>query len=105
MSQLLSNIESQIGILPKKDIEYAKKFIEKRDFESLYELVEADHKIHYKKSDNGFFENDEDEQLDQAYTRLEGDVLTYLNYIDPDYKKDLEDEGYCEDYYEDNYTW
>ena len=35
-------MKNLIGCLPKKDIAYANKFIEKRDFQSLLELVDSD---------------------------------------------------------------
>lgn len=38
----VEKIKSLIGCLPKKDIAYANKFIEKRDFESLLEIVDSD---------------------------------------------------------------
>lgn len=99
MAELLSKIKSGIAYLPERDIKHANGFIEKRDFESLYELVSAVHKVHNKKADKaGLFNNEDDERLDEIYTDLEGDVLTYLNYIEPDYKvesdyEELEDEN------------
>lgn len=38
----IEKMKNLIGCLPKKDIAYANKFIEKRDFQSLLELVDSD---------------------------------------------------------------
>ena len=39
MSSPLKTIESLIPFLPKKDVKYAKEFLQNRDFESLKELT------------------------------------------------------------------
>lgn len=38
----LDKIKSLVKYLPDKDIKYAEKFINKRDFKSLQEIVESD---------------------------------------------------------------
>ena len=41
MSTILNNIKTLIPYLPSKDIPYANKFLEVRNFESLQELVNS----------------------------------------------------------------
>ena len=87
MSQLILKIKENIKYLPEKDIKFADKFMLKRDYESLYELVSADHKIHDRKRDkDGLFNTEEDVKLDEIYNELEGDTLTMVRIIDPDYE-------------------
>ena len=107
MSTLLQKIKENSKFLPKKDIKFADKFIEKRDFESLYELVSADHKIHdRKRNKDGFFDTEEDNHLDEIYNELEGDVLTYVRCIEPDYEVIQEaDEFTDNNFIEEDFDW
>lgn len=87
MSTLLQKIKDNLVHLPSKDLKFANKFIDERNFESLYELVSADHKIHDKKRNkDGLFDNEKDSNIEEHLCELEGDVLSYLRCIEPDYE-------------------
>lgn len=74
-------------------MKYADKFIAERNFDALYELVHADHKIHdRKRNKDGFFDNEEDAKLDSILSDLEGDVLTYVRLIEPDFESINDDD-------------
>lgn len=65
--------------LPKKDAVLAEKFLNKRDFQSILELVESDlYKMRKRKSkgeDISEFNGDE-------LTELSAELVNYISYLD-----------------------
>lgn len=75
----LNDIKEKMSCLPQKDIKYATKFIDNRDFDSLLELIDSDiKKILIKSSKRGFQTNAElaeEIKLSDYF----GTVIEYLN--------------------------
>lgn len=81
MSTPVERIENLLIYVPAKDIPFATKFLQERDFEALRDLVKSDIQILKRKKDDSL-----EEQLD--YLReLKSEVDSYLLMIG------LEDEG------------
>lgn len=81
MSTPVERIESLLIYVPAKDIPFATKFLQERNFEALRDLVKSDIQILKRKKDDSL-----EEQLD--YLReLKSEVDSYLLMIG------LEDEG------------
>lgn len=106
MSKTLEKIKSLIEVLPQKDISYGYKFLEKRDFESLKELVDsAIYKLKKKLKSDEFEGGCLDTQLLQL-NELQVEVNSYMSYLDiPEDNQDFEesiysDEEYIKDIYE-----
>lgn len=81
MSTPTQRISSLLKYIPAKDIPYATKFFNERDFESLRDLVKSDIHILKKKKDESL-----DEQID-FLRELKSEVDAYLLMIG------LEEEG------------
>lgn len=82
-------MEELIPILPEKDAKIVKKYLEKRDFQSVLEIVESDL---YKanKTKTGKLEEIPDDYVG-ALTELKGELLTYMSYLDiPDNSDDYD---------------
>ena len=74
----LERIQSLIYVLPEKDRKLANIFIEKRQFESLYELVSSDiYKARKKAKDSNVEEIEVSDIADMSILRSE-----IINYID-----------------------
>lgn len=81
MSTPVERIENLLIYVPAKDIPFATKFLQERDFEALRDLVKSDIQILKRKKDDSL-----EEQLD--YLReLKSEVDSYLLMIG------LEEEG------------
>lgn len=81
MSTPVERIESLLIYIPAKDIPFATKFLQERNFEALRDLVKSDIQILKRKKDDSL-----EEQL--GYLReLKSEVDSYLLMIG------LEDEG------------
>ena len=81
MENPLKKIEELALILPGKDAKSVKDFIDKRDFQSVLEIVESDI---YKAGKN----RKQDELLDDysvALEELKGELLTYMSYLNLPY--------------------
>lgn len=93
MSTQLQTIKSLLNSLPKKDIPYAKKFLETRDIGSLKDLVWSA----LLKAESGKYK----EHIDIDSLRdLAAECVNYYYLINPEELEDEEvyDEGF-EDYY------
>lgn len=82
-------MEELVPILPEKDVKIVKKYLEKRDFQSVLEIVESDiYKANKAKSDK--LEETPDDYI-SALTELKGELLTYMSYLDiPDNSDDYD---------------
>lgn len=100
MNNNLLKISSLCDYLPDKDKVYAKKFIEKRDFESLLEIVDSD--LIKLRRNSDLYQNDRlrYETLEQKYEELTGELVDYINIINPDYSFYNEDLDEDESMYE-----
>ena len=101
----LLTIKRLIGSLPAKDIPFAEKFIAKRDFESLKELVES---AMFKIRKSLASEKPKEEYLTINMDLLESlltEVMLYLSYLDISEFDNDEDtqfyEAMCEQDYEE----
>lgn len=66
-------------ILPEKDAKIVRKYLDKRDFQSVLEIVESDlYKAEKKKPEQ---EEDPDDYI-TALTELRGELMTYISYLD-----------------------
>lgn len=75
MTNPLQKIEKLINFLPKKDAELCSKYLAKRDFQSIYEIVKSDI---YKA-------NKKDTEPDDTYrmlVELEVTLSDYMSYLD-----------------------
>lgn len=78
-----------VSTLPEKDAKLVKKYLEKRDFQSVLEIVESDI---YKA------ERAKDERLEEvpddyivALTEMKGELMTYMSYLEvPDNSDDYD---------------
>lgn len=86
MVKTLENIKNLASSLPNKDIEIAKSLIERRDFESLKELVSSAI-IKVQRNLNGESPKKEYLELDlEKMITLESEVTFYLDLLDIDSK-------------------
>lgn len=81
MSTPVERVRSLLKHVPAKDIPYATKFLQERDFEALRDLVKSDIQILRKKKDDSL-----EEQID-FLRELKAEVDSYLLLIG------LEEEG------------
>ena len=72
MSTPVQRIKQLLSYIPKKDIPYANKFIEGRNFEDLRDLVKSDIQILLKKKDESL-----KEQIDNLRV-LKTEIDSYL---------------------------
>lgn len=78
-----------VSTLPEKDAKLVKKYLEKRDFQSVLEIVESDI---YKA------ERAKDERLEEvpddyivSLTEMKGELMTYMSYLEvPDNSDDYD---------------
>ncbi len=79
MKSPLKRVEELISVLPKKDAQIAKKYLDNRDFQSVLEIVESDlykaEKIRLNK-----LEEVPDDYI-SSLTELRGELLTYMSYL------------------------
>lgn len=81
MNKILENIKDLVSSLPEKDVEIARSFIEKRDFESLKELVSSAI-IKIQRNLRGDSPREDYLSLDlEKMTSLESEVSLYLDLI------------------------
>ena len=77
MKNPLEKIEKLIAFLPKKDAELCSRYLSKRDFQSIYEIVKSDiYKV-----------NKKDLEPDDTYKmliELEVILSDYMSYLDFD---------------------
>lgn len=93
----LSTIKSLIIALPKKDVAFAEKFIAKRDFESLRELVDSAI-IRVNKSLATENPKEEYKNIDlDSLESLSAEVSVYLSYLDVSEFDNDEDSKFYED--------
>lgn len=85
MKSPLKRIEELIPALPSKDAKLAVKFLAKRDFQSILELVESDL---YKSMSHV---DDTPDEYVSNLTELRGELLTYMSYTEvPDNSDDYD---------------
>lgn len=87
MKSPLKRIKKLVPILPEKDAKLVEKYLEKRDFQSVLEIVESDI---YKaeKTRYGKLEEVPDDYI-TSLTELKGELLTYMSYLEiPDNSDD-----------------
>lgn len=77
MQGLLKKIHELISILPEKDSRLAIKYLDKRDFQSVLEIVESDL---YKAEKDKSEVNPDDYII--GLTELRSELLTYMSYLD-----------------------
>lgn len=78
-----------VSTLPEKDAKLVKEYLEKRDFQSVLEIVESDI---YKA------ERAKDERLEEvpddyivSLTEMKGELMTYMSYLEvPDNSDDYD---------------
>lgn len=86
MQGLLKKIHELISILPEKDSRLAIKYLDKRDFQSVLEIVESDL---YKAEKDKSEVNPDDYII--GLTELRSELLTYMSYLDvPDNSDDYD---------------
>lgn len=86
MQGLLKKIHELISILPEKDSRLAIKYLDKRDFQSVLEIVESDL---YKAEKDKLEINPDDYII--GLTELRSELLTYMSYLDvPDNSDDYD---------------
>lgn len=86
MQGLLKKIHELISILPEKDSKLAIKYLDKRDFQSVLEIVESDL---YKAEKDKSEVNPDDYII--GLTELRSELLTYMSYLDvPDNSDDYD---------------
>lgn len=80
MKNPLKKIEKMIQTLPEKDAVLAKKYLDKRDFQSVLELVDSDL---YKadKDKYGKLEDIPDDYV-LGLIYLRNELVTYMSYIE-----------------------
>jgi len=106
MSEILQRITANSKKLPKKDLKYADKFINNRDWESLLEIVESDIIKHDRKRNaDGLFDSEEDAELDVIYRDLAGDIISYIRLIEPDFKYENDDMDDDSAYVGEDFDW
>ena len=89
----LERIQSLINVLPEKDRKLAEKFIDKRQFESLYELVNSDiYKARKKAKASNIEEMSVSDIADMSILKAE-----IINYID---RLGWEDDNLIDEYEE-----
>lgn len=82
----VQQIKKLIPALPKKDAELAIKFLDKRNFESILELVESDL---YKLRKTSKEEEPNEQEI--SLVELKGELLTYMSYLEvPDNSDEYE---------------
>ena len=77
MQGLLKKIHELISVLPEKDSRLAIKYLDKRDFQSVLEIVESDL---YKAEKDKSEVNPDDYII--GLTELRSELLTYMSYLD-----------------------
>lgn len=79
MKNPLKRIRELIPSLPEKDSKIAMKYLDKRDFQSILEIVESD----LYKADRDNIGRFEDMPYDYvaALTELRGELMTYMSYL------------------------
>lgn len=86
MQGLLKKIHELISVLPEKDSRLAIKYLDKRDFQSVLEIVESDL---YKAEKDKSEVNPDDYII--GLTELRSELLTYMSYLDiPDNSDDYD---------------
>lgn len=80
MKSPLKRIEELVQALPDKDEKLVRKYLEKRDFQSVLEIVESDL---YKADMTKYGELDTvpDDYI-AALTEMRGELLTYMSYLE-----------------------
>lgn len=75
----LNRIKELVPVLPSKDAEIVRKYLDKRDFQSVLEIVESD----LYKADKSMSKSDDiPDDYTTALTELRGELLTYMSYLD-----------------------
>lgn len=75
----LNRIKELVPVLPRKDAEIVRKYLDKRDFQSVLEIVESD----LYKADKSMNKLDDiPDDYTTALTELRGELLTYMSYLD-----------------------
>lgn len=107
MNNSLQTIKKMLPCLPEKDIGFAKKYFEKRDFESLLEIVESDiYKAKKRQEElNSLTELVTKMKQEKLYTKykeertkledsiielteLKMEITSYMSYLDPTESED-----------------
>lgn len=90
MGNPLKRIKELTPTLPEKDAKLVKKYLEKRDFQSMLEIVESD-LYKAEKAKYGRLEAIPDDYI-AALTEMRGELLTYMSYLEvPDNSDDYDD--------------
>lgn len=77
MKNPLERVKELVPILPGKDAKLVSKYLEKRDFQSVLEIVESD----LYKAERLDSENIPDDYITYL-TEMRGELLTYMSYLD-----------------------
>lgn len=89
MRNPLKRIEELTSTLPEKDAKLVKECLEKRDFQSVLEIVESD-LYKAEKAKCGRLEVIPDDYI-AALTEMRGELLTYMSYLEvPDNSDDYD---------------
>lgn len=80
MKKLLERVKEMIPILPGKDANLVEEYLNKRDFQSVLEIIESDlykaEKTKYNK-----LEIISDDYI-AALTEMKGELLAYMSYLE-----------------------
>ena len=87
MRNPLKRVKELIAVLPEKDINIVKSYIDKRDFNSVLEIIESD--IYKAERDNNHIQDGIPDDYILALTEMKGELLTYISYLEvPDNSND-----------------
>ena len=78
-----------VSTLPEKDAKLVKKYLEKRDFQSVLEIVESD----IDKAERAKYERPEEVPDDYivSLTEMKGELMIYMSYLEvPDNSDDYD---------------
>lgn len=89
MGNPLNRVKELVPTLPEKDANLVKKYLEKRDFQSVLEIVESD-LYKAEKAKYGRLEAVSDDYI-ASLTEMRGELVTYMSYLEvPDNSDDYD---------------
>lgn len=80
MQNRLKRIQELVQVLPEKDAKLASKYLKLRMFDSLLEIVQSD--IYKAEKEHNYSEDDNPDEYILSLTELEGELLSYMSYLD-----------------------
>lgn len=80
MRNPLKRVKELITVLPEKDLNIVKDYIDKRDFDSVLEIIESD--IYKAERDNSHIKDGIPDDYILALTEIKSELLTYISYLE-----------------------